>query len=113
MPIKITYDLNNEQESKLIDDYYFFKSYITDLIFGWEMFYFSKDYDPLIIKYHLNKIEFKRFKKLYQKILIYHYDYQITLDNMDIFQDLFLRGKTPILKIYKSYIKYKLQKNNL
>ena len=39
MPITITYDLNNKQECKLIDDYYFFKSYITDLIFGWEMFY--------------------------------------------------------------------------
>ena len=67
----------------------FFKSYLNDLIFGWEKFYFSKDYDPSIIKYHLNKTEFKRFKKLYQKILIYHYGYQITLDNMDIFQDLF------------------------
>ena len=44
------------------------------------------------------------------KILIYHYDHQITADNMVIFQDLFLRGKTQILKIYKSYIKYKLQK---
>ena len=107
MPIKITYDLNNKQESKLIDDYYFFKSYITDLIFNWGNFYLSKDYDPLIIKYHLNKIEFKRFKKLYQKILIYHYGYQITLNKIDIFIDLFLRDKTPILKTYKSYIIYK------
>ena len=73
-------------------------------------FIYVKDYDPLIIKYHLNKIEFKRSKKLYQKILIYHYGYQIPLDNIVIFQDIFLRGKTPILKIYKSYIKYKLQK---
>ena len=71
MPITITYDLNNEQESKLISDYYFFKSYLNDLIFGWENFYFSKDYKPSIIEAHLNKTEFKRFKKLYQKILIY------------------------------------------
>ena len=89
MPIKITYDSNNEQECKLINDYYFFKSYITDLIFGWEMFYFSTDYNPSIIKARLDKTRFKRFKKLYQTILIYHYGYQITLDNMDIFQDLF------------------------
>ena len=74
------------------------------------MFYFSNNCKPSIIKDHLNKIEFKRFKKLYQKILIYHYGYQITLDNMDIFQDLFLRGKKETLKIYKSYIKYKLPK---
>ena len=97
MPITITYDLNNEQESKLILSY-------------WLNFYFSKDYNPSIIKYHLNKTEFKRFKKLYQKILIYHYGCQITLDNMDIFLDLFLRGKKETLKIYKSYIKYKLPK---
>ena len=31
---------------------------------------------------------------------IYHYGYQITLDNMDIFQDLFLRGKKETLKIF-------------
>ena len=91
MPITITYDLNNKQESKLIDDYYFFKSYLTDLIFGWENFYFSKDYDPSIIEYHLNKTEFKRFKKLYQMILSYYYEYQITADNMDIFKDIFLK----------------------
>ena len=107
MPIKITYDLNNEQECKLIDDYYFFKSYITYLIFGWKMFYLSKDYNPSIIKARLDKTRFKRFKKLYQTILIYHYGYQITLNKIDIFIDLFLRDKTPILKIYKSYIIYK------
>ena len=110
MPITITYDLNNEQESKLIDDYYFFKSYLKSLMFGWEKIYFSKDYDSSIIKYHLNKTEFNRFKKLYQMILIYYYEYQITADNMDIFlfQDIFFRGKNSILQIYKSYIKYKL-----
>ena len=114
MPIKITYDLNNEQESKLIDDYYFFKSYLKTLLFGWEKFYFSKDYDSSIIKYHLNKTEFKRFKELYQMILEYNYDSEILMKYyyvFDIFIDIFNRDKKEILKIYKSYIIYKLQKN--
>ena len=71
------------------------------------MFYLSKDYNPSIIKARLDKTRFKRFKKLYQTILIYHYGYQITLNKIDIFTDLFLRDKKPILKIYKSYIIYK------
>ena len=114
MPIKITYDLNNEQECNLIDDYYFFKSYLKSLIFDWEKFYYTKDYKPSIIEAHLNITEFNRFKELYLMILTYYYEYQITADNMDIFlfQDIFYRGKNSILQIYKSYIKYKLQKQN-
>ena len=114
MPIKITYDLNNEQECKLIDDYYFFKSYYNDLIFGWEKFYFSKDYDPLIIKAHLNKTEFNRFIELYEMILDYFYGSEILMKylyNFDIFIDVFNREKKELFKIYKSYIIYKLQKN--
>ena len=124
MPIKITYDLNNEQECKLIDDYYFFKYYLKSLIFDWEKCFYTKDYDPSIIKAHLNITEFNRFIKLYQMILAYFYDfndydfqtqperyiryYQSLIVNIDKFEYIFSKGKNFILKIYKSYIKYKL-----
>ena len=75
MPITITYDLNNEQECNLIDDYYFFKYYLKSLIFDWEKFYYTKDYDPSIIKSHLNITEFNRFIELYEIILAYFYDF--------------------------------------
>ena len=101
MPITITYNLNNEQECKLINDYFFFKYYLKSLIFDWLKFYYTKDYKPSIIKTHLYKTEFDRFKELYIILLSYHYDYQITTDDMDIFQDIFNRGKKRILQIYK------------
>ena len=121
MPITITYDLNNEQECKLIDDYYCFKSYLKSLIFGWKKFYYSQDYKSSIIKAHLNKTEFKRFKELYLMISKYHhdleispekydYEYNMLIAKNDIFRGIFYRGKKEILKIYKSYIKNKLQK---
>ena len=103
---------------------------LKSLIFDWEKFYFTKDYKPSIIEAHLNITEFNRFKELYEIILAYCYDfqdydlwgkgpekynylYQSLIVNIDKFEDIFNKGKNFILKIYKSYIKYKLQKNNL
>lgn len=76
--VKITYDLDNLEESEIVEDYYFFKYYIKSLNFDWAKFYDemrsyengkNKDEITQIIMNHLNKYEFQRFLKITKRFM--------------------------------------------
>ena len=67
--VKITYDENNKEHCKLIEDFYFYKYYRSVLLFDWEKTYKENIIDTDIIVKHLNKIEFNRFCEIHLRII--------------------------------------------
>ena len=91
--VKITYDLDNIEESSFVEDYFFFKYYYNVLIQEWSSTYkkycyqfnTSNEWSETKIKYikiiinHLNSVEFDRFCVIYNKIF-YIKDIMLILD---------------------------------
>lgn len=74
--VKITHDLDNAEERKIVEDYYFFKYYTKSLIFDWAKFYDKmcengedKDVITKIIINHLNKYDLQRFLKITNRFM--------------------------------------------
>lgn len=107
--VKITYDLNNKNECKLIFDYYFFKCYSKCLYNDWINVYLSNKTNKsiIIIKNNVNKIELKKFLSIYRKLIHHEYfDNDLYISDNSILIDLFQRGYKEMIKIYKSYLNY-------
>lgn len=75
--VKISYDSDNKEDCEIIDDYYFLKYYSKSIVSDWKKFYdeninFKDENEILQIIYnHLNKTEYERLDKAFQKFFFF------------------------------------------
>ncbi len=88
----ITYDLDNKEEAKMVEDYYFVKYYTKTILFDWKQFLNTFDNMETIrekiqiIINHLNKDEFERYINIIENYdLNYIVSHPLTND-LDIYE---------------------------
>jgi hypothetical protein len=102
--VKITYNENNAEEVKLVEDYFWYKYYVKSVKFDWKEY--LKDYNKLthqeqlnkheIIKQHLNKYELKRAIDIHKRI--YNKDMHKHINFNYLISDIMTVDSTKILK---------------
>jgi len=122
MTIKITYDLDDEKQSQMIEDYYFFRYYLKSLLFDWnhiKLNYGIGDEERRIniiniIMSSLNKVEYERFKNIYKMLIDYEYfgeyndEYDNITDHEILEESLFLSND--MITRYKCFLNSKFNK---
>jgi hypothetical protein len=102
--VKITYNENNAEEVKLIEDYLWYEYFVKSVIFDWKEY--LKDYNKLtyqeqlnkheIIKQHFNKYELKRVIDIHKRT--YHKDMHKHINFNYLISDIMTFNSTKILK---------------
>lgn len=112
----INYDLDNEEQLKLIDDYVFFKYYAKIFYNDWKLHYHA-NIDKIgtygtfkIIKQHQNKLEFNRFCEIYKQLVQFEYnDNDLYISTNTLIIDFFQRGYYDVKYNYKQYLYYQFK----
>jgi hypothetical protein len=88
--VKITYNLDNKEESEMVDDYFFMKYYLSSIHDDWKQYlnYCFDEYntasDEIIntIFGHLNEIEFNRLKYIFEYRLCQKFENDVQIFNL-------------------------------